>query len=117
MSTLHAHVSTTATDCDGRIDNDYVLTMNEAEIAESQQQYNDFSDIHFRERVIGSIMHLTGGPGTLTVHSEPGTWADRVVWEQETEEGGRNNMALFCEDDCDEAETRYRDHRAESMGY
>lgn len=115
-NTLHAHVSTASADCDGPLYDEYVMTLNADEIAESEQEYNDFSDIHFRERVISSIMSLTGG-GTLTTHGEFGGWVERVEWSQQTEEGYRSAEAVFCEDDCDTGLTSHRDVYAEMMGY
>jgi hypothetical protein len=116
-NTLHAHVSTASADCDGPMYDEYVITLNDEEIAETEQQYNDFHEIHFRERVMCSIVHVTGGNGTLSVHSEPGGWADRIEWHQQTEEGYRSAEAVFCEDDCDTGVTSHRDVYAEMMGY
>ena len=118
MSNLHAHISQTSSDCDGRYENDYVIGLTAEEFAESQQAVNDFHAITFRERVMCSLVHVTGGFGTLVVHSESGEWADRMAWSQNTEEGFRHNEAVFCEDEsCDPEATRHRDHSAEAMGY
>jgi hypothetical protein len=115
--TLHAHISTASADCDGPMYRDYVMSLNEAELAESQQDENDFSDIAFRERVMCHLVHMTGGRATLVVDSEPGGWAERMACHQDTEEGYRSGEAVFCTDDCDEDEHSQRDVFAEQMGY
>lgn len=117
-NTLHAHVSTASSDCDGPMYDEYVIGLNAEEIAETEKAYNDFHDITFRERVICHAVNVTGGTGTLTVESEPGGWASRVEWHQQTEEGYRSVEAVFCEDEsCDPNATSHRDVFAEMMGY
>lgn len=117
-TSLHAHVSTASADCDGPMYDEYVISLNDEEIAESQKETNDFHDITFRDRVMCHIVHQTGGQGTLTVDSEPGGWAERLDWHQQTEEGYRSAEVRFCEDDyCDPNATSHRDVFAEQMGY
>jgi hypothetical protein len=111
MTTLHAHVSTASADCDGPMYDEYIMTLSE------QEQGAEFVEISFRERVIASIVSVTGGRGTLVVDSEPGGWATNVAWHQGTEEGYRSAEARFCEDDCDLGERSHRDVYAEMMGY
>lgn len=111
---LHAHFSTTSTDCDGRIDRDYVLVMTDEERA------SEFGDIEFHDRIVASVVnsYSLDGEARLTVTRLPGEHKEvRLVWEEPTEEGFRHTEVTICSDRCDEAETSYRDHRAESMGY
>lgn len=110
-SKLHAHFSTTSTDCDGRIDRDYVLVMDDDERA------SEFGDIEFHDRVVALVVNTYSldSEGTLRVTKhDDGT---RLEWSEPTEEGFRHTEVSFCSDDCDEAATNYRDHTAESMGY
>jgi len=109
-TTLHAHVTTTATDCDGRYDNDYVVV---------NEYIGEFSDIRFHDRIVSSLVGSyamgEGHQGTLTVNNVDGTIV--LEWNESTDEGYRHASARFCEDDCDESEAGYRDYTAESMGY
>jgi hypothetical protein len=89
----------------------WVMTRTDAEAA------GEFVEIAFRERVLCSLVSVTGGRGTLVVDSEPGGWATNLAWHQGTEEGYRSAEARFCEDDCDLGETSHRDVYAEQMGY
>ena len=114
MNTQHAHVNTAASDCDGPMYREYVVRMNTDEIAESQQEYNDFSDIVFRERVLGDMVSLTtmqeGQEGTLTwdMHG--------FSWSRPTDEGYEGGNVTWCDDDCEDAYSQ-RDVFAEMMGY
>lgn len=107
MTTLHAHVETYATDCDGAISNDYIATMNEGE-----------DDLDFHNRMVASTVNTYSlmAQGALKVtRFEDGDV--RMEWTEQTEEGSRYHGVTFCTDDCDTGETHYRDHRAEEMGY
>lgn len=112
-NTLHAHVRTYSVDCDGPISRSWVETMNDDEIAESQKSVNDFSDIHFMNRV------FVNRCGPFAVRHMSVTIEDgRVEWDETTEEGGTTGLIEWCEDPhCTTDERTYRDHRAESMGY
>jgi hypothetical protein len=114
ISSRHAHVSSESADCDGRYSRSHVVHMNADEIRESWQDENDFSEINFRERVLGSVVSLTtfteGQEGSVTI-TEHG-----FTYSRPTDEGYESVEVTWCEDDCDDAST-YRDHRAESMGY
>lgn len=114
-NTLHAHVSTRSVDCDGPIHRDYVVGFNEAEVAEHEaaQGINDFSDIHFMERVMMNVaspyavyqMRVTVDDDGIEVH-------------EDTEEGFRSASVAWChEDDCELDYSAYRDIRAEMEGY
>jgi hypothetical protein len=113
-------VSTASSDCDGPFYRDYVVGISDEERAAhvAADGVNDFTDITFRERVLVSIVSLTGGTGTLMVHSEPGEFASSVEWHQQTEEGYASGEARFCDDEsCDPHAESQRDVYAEQMGY
>lgn len=111
-TTLHAHFETAASDCDGLITRDYVVVPNDEERA------SEFGDIEFHDRVVAMVVNTYSldREARLEVHR----LADgdvRMSWSEPTEEGYRATEVTFCNDHCDEAESSYRDHRAESMGY
>lgn len=109
---LHAHVSTAAADCDGPIHRDYVETFNDAEREESGQVYNDFSEIHFMDRVFISVC------GPYAVRQMRVTVdEDGIEFHESTDEGYRQGQVRWCRDACDTDETHYRDIRAEEAGY
>lgn len=112
MTKLHAHIETAASDCDGLITRDYVMTMTDEERA------SEFGDLEFHDRVVTSVVNTYSldGEATLKV-SRLNDGSVRISWTEPTEEGYRNSEATFCTDDCDDEESSYRDHRAESMGY
>lgn len=114
---LHAHISRSARDCDGQLDNEWVVSMNEEEVEESKQEVNDFSDIHFTERVVISISSLWSAEDAVIkikqVDGQP-----FITYDEKTDEGGVSTEARFCTDeDCDPNEKSHRDHFAEAMGY
>lgn len=117
-TTIHAHVDTYSTDCDGAISRSYIMTPDPEELA-GQDAPNWFGDIDFHNRVVAHVVNtyslVFGGRLDVT------KWDDGSVgldWSEATEEGSRNVNARICEDpDCDTGEHSYRDHRAESMGY
>lgn len=118
---LHAHIYTYTTDCDGPISRDYVMTMNDDELA-GQDEPNWFGDIDFVNRVAVSIasFYATCRGGVLTVKVLDDEYGNekRFTWSEDTEEGSRCNTAIICEaESCDLDASSYRDHRAESMGY
>lgn len=123
IHTLHAHVETASSDCDGPFYTDYVMTPNDAEIAESEAAngVNDFSDIHFVERVAMAISHVYScmWSGTLTVTAEDeGSFERTFEWSERTEEGHRSATARICTDEaCDTDRRGQRDVYAEMMGY
>jgi hypothetical protein len=116
-TTLHAHVSTASRDCDGPMYREWVEAMNDDEIAEHEaaevRGYNDFSDLHFKGRVLS---------GRVSFHSERGCQVeitDRGFEVSEpTDEGYSSSEVLWCEDeDCDPNAASQRDVFAEQMGY
>lgn len=112
--TLHAHVDRTATDCDGRFDQSYIVSMNESEIT------SQFGDIEFHHRVVNLAVNTYSilATGTLKVERfGVGTSEVRITWSEPTEEGSVQTEATFCTDDCDLNVHTQRDHTAESMGY
>lgn len=112
---LHAHVSTAAADCDGPIYRDWVEPMNDDEIAEHVEAdgVNDFSDIHFMNRV------FTSRCGPYAVHQMRVTVDEGgFEWNESTEEGYRSGEVRWCQDeDCDPNASSQRDVFAEQMGY
>jgi hypothetical protein len=111
---LHAHVDRSSADCDGPMYDSHVETYNDDEIAEAVKAngINDFSEIHFRERVLTSnISVYSCMQGTLEV-SENG-----FSWNESTEEGYRTAHVRWCRDDCDTDERSHRDVYAEMMNY
>ena len=110
---LHAHVDASLNDCDGRITQEYVIFFNDAERAESGKLYNDFSDIHFMERVLGDIAspYPYTAPRTTVEIDEDGFHVTR-----QHEEGVNHIEVEWCRKDCPDTYLR-RDHRAESMNY
>jgi len=112
---LHAHVSTASADCDGPMYNEYVDSFNDAEIAEREaaQGINDFSDIHFMQRVM--MNHCS----PYAAHQMRITVDDSgVEWHEQTEEGYRSGEIRWCHDEnCDPNYTSHRDVYAEMMGY
>ena len=112
MTTLHAHVETASADCDGPLYRSHVEQMNSDEIAESKKVYNDFSDIHFMNRV------FTNHCGPYAVHQLTiKVDDDGFEWNEQTEEGYRSGQVRWCRDDCDLNEAWQRDVFAEQMGY
>lgn len=110
MTELHAHVSTSSVDCDGPMYREYVETFNDAERAESGKAYNDFSDLHFKERILGNVVSFHGH-GSVTFRPEGFTFSEP------TDEGYRSAEVRWCEDDCDTDAAWQRDVFAEQMGY
>lgn len=113
-NTLHAHVSTATADCDGPMYRDFISTLNENEIAESENAngINDFSDIHFMNRV------FTNHCGPYAVHQLTIKADDNgFVWNEQTEEGYRSGEVRWCRDNCDTDDYSQRDISAELMGY
>lgn len=109
--TLHAHVSTASSDCDGPFYREYVESLNDDERAEAGKPFNDFHDLHFKERVMGNIVSFHAIDGIMSVNP------DGFTWREPTEEGYRSADVRWCTDDCDESAAWQRDVFAEQMGY
>lgn len=114
-NTLHAHLDHYSSDCDGSYSRTGDFFFNEEEVAESQKEVNDFSEIHFHDRMVSMLVNSyamsEGCEGTLRVRQ--GT----LEWFESTDEGRVEATVRFCTDDCGKADSTFRDHRAESMGY
>lgn len=114
MTNIHAHVSISTADCDGEINRSHTEVYSEDELREQHEAngVNDFSDIHFMERVLLSV----ASPYTTNVVNitmdEHG-----IEVREDTEEGYRNATVQWCEYDCTTDTTTYQDVRAEQMGY
>lgn len=111
---LHAHVSIASADCDGPIYRDYVEVFNDAEVAEREaaQGINDFSDLHFMNRVLTNVC------GPYAVHQMTVKMdGDGFEFSEQTEEGYRSGEVRWCHDECDTDARGYRDVYAEQMGY
>jgi hypothetical protein len=114
-TTLHAHVSTAAADCDGPMYRTYVESLNDSERAmhDAANGVNDFHDIVFKERVLGN--HVSFCPdGSVRVNVRK----EGFNMSEATEEGYRSADVRWCEDaDCDPNAASQRDVFAEQMGY
>lgn len=113
MSTLHAHISTRSRDCDGTYLREYVEVFNDDERAESGKAYNDFSEIHFMQRVmiqVASPFAVEHGM-RVTVDDEG------IEVHENTDEGFREATVVWCRADDDEEPTIQRDLAAEAAGY
>jgi hypothetical protein len=115
-NTLHAHVSLSQRDCDGPTYDSYVEVFNDDEVAEFNaaqvRGYNDFSDLHFKGRVLSGQVAFHAEEATVDIHSEGFNYHER------TDEGYRASSVLWCESaDCDLGEKSHRDVYAEQMNY
>ena len=114
-TTLHAHVSTASSDCDGPMYRDYVSALNDDERAmhEKANGVNDFHELEFKARILSNH---------VSFHSEAGVQA-RIFdggfeTTEQTDEGYRSSEVRWCEDaDCDPNAASQRDVFAEMMGY
>lgn len=108
---LHAHIATATADCDGPMYRDYTVFPNDDERAEHERQngINDFSDLRFKERILGSQVSFHADSEVL-VSSGGFSVSER------TDEGYRRADVTWCEDDCTESYSQ-RDIYAEMMGY
>lgn len=102
-------------DCDGLYHHDYVDTFNDDEIAERilTKGVNDFSDIHFMNRVMTNVASPYAVQYGMTVTVDD----DGIEVNEATDEGFRQASVRWCSDECDETQTAFRDFTAESMGY
>ena len=113
-NTLHAHVSTSGSDCDGRVTDEYVTTMNQDELDHSARArgINDFSDLMFKARVLSNHVSFSPLDKVQVEVSENGFTMYEV-----TEEGCRTAEVIWCEDECDGSVASHTDLYAEMMGY
>jgi hypothetical protein len=116
-TTLHAHVSTFARDCDGGHGNEYTMGFNDDEVAEREraQGVNDFSDIHFMQRVMMNVASPYAVEYGMTVKVD----SEGIEVHENTDEGYRSAEVRWCHDeDCDpNAQGPVYDEYAEMMGY
>jgi hypothetical protein len=116
-NTLHAHVDTYARDCDGGHGNEYTVGFNDSELKERNDAdgVNDFSDIHFMERVMMSVASPYAVEYGMTVKVDD----DGIEVHEQTDEGYRTATVRWCHDaDCDpNAQGPVHDEYAEMMGY
>ena len=112
-NTLHAHVSTASRDCDGLYTREYVMVFNEDERAESGKAYNDFSDIHFMNRVMCQV----ASPYACELGMRVTVDDDGIEVHENTDEGYRKASVRWCRDECDTDDHSFRDHTAEAAGY
>ena len=109
MTTLHAHVETAASDCDGPLYRHWVEQMTDEEKADQ------FGDLDFRARLLSNHVSFWPAEGAeVTVK----VYRDGFDTSEPTEEGYRQSCVRWCEDaDCDTAERGQRDVFAERAGY
>lgn len=112
-TTLHAHVETSSSDCDGPFYRHWVDQFNADERKESMEDINDFSDIHFMNRVFTNNCGPYAVSHQLTIKVD----SEGFEWNEQTDEGYRAGHVIWCTDDCDLDESGQRDVYAEQMGY
>jgi hypothetical protein len=112
--TLHAHIATSSRDCDGGHGQDYIMFFNDEEIAEhaAAQGINDFSDIHFMQRVMNSVASPYAVEYGMTVKVD----SEGIEVHEQTDEGYRAAQVRWCHDQCADESSQY-DQFAEMMGY
>jgi hypothetical protein len=113
---LHAHVDTYSRDCDGGHGNDYIMAFSDAEIAEREaaQGINDFSDIHFMQRVMMNVASPYAVEYGMTVKVD----SEGIEVTEATDEGSRSANVRWCRDEhCDPNFHQVSDQYAEMMGY
>lgn len=115
-TTLHAHVSTASSDCDGPMYRDYVTELNSDEIASHEaaeaRGYNDFHDLEFKARVLANAVSFHADDAEIHVFPEG------FRYSEPTDEGYRSQEVRWCEDEsCDPNSYSQRDVYAEMMGY
>jgi len=103
---MHAHVQTSATDCDGTYLRRYTLLMTE------EQKTAEFGDIEFMNDVFTNLC----GPFAVSLMSIE-VVEGSVTWSERTEEGGRSGSITWCEEDCKDTGSEQRDLTAEAAGY
>lgn len=111
MSNLHAHVERYQSDCDGGHSRDYVMTMNDEELAD------DLGDVTFTARVAMSISDFYASADDATLRVEVGSDYRRFVFEAPTDEGSIHNEATLCTDECNTDRRGQVEQYAEMMGY
>jgi len=114
-TSLHAHIATSSSDCDGGHGYDYIVCLNDEEIAEHARQdgVNDFHDLHFKERVLGGQVSFSPLVKVQVEITESGFTTHEV-----TDEGYRAAEVYWCEDEaCDPNSASQYDQFAEMMGY
>lgn len=105
--TYHAHYESAAQDCDGLYTRDYILAPS-----------GDEDEWQFENHVLTMVVDTAPKyGGTLTVSPRFDDGTHRLEWHEQTDEGYRHREATFCRDDCDFAESSFRDHTAEAAGY
>jgi hypothetical protein len=124
---LHAHIAQHSSDCDGPTGLDWVEEFStdeahEAALTEDAMRAGlghsvyggDFSDLHFKQRVLEL---------TVTLHQDPGCESvvritdDGFSVHRQTDEGFNRFEVRWCEDRCNAEESSAYDRFAEAMGY
>jgi len=112
-TTLHAHISTAGSDCDGPVYDGYIERLSVEEIDEHVKAngVNDFHDLHFKARVLDMMVSFhPQDEATVTIT------CDGFTYSEDTDEGYRAAEVRWCEDDCSD-DRFHRDVFAEQMGY
>ena len=112
--TIHAHIETYSTDCDGALSSGHVMVPTEHELKDEA-----FGDIRFHNRVVTSVVNTYSLDVVGTLRVTRSGDEVRLMWNEPTEEGGRATEAIICTDErCDLEEQPWRrDHQAEAAGY
>ena len=104
---MHAHIASAASDCDGRVSSEYVITKNDGE-----------DEIDFHTRIVSLVVNTYSFMSEATLKVTRFEDGDvRILWSEPTEEGFRETEATICTDDCDPDHHSYSDLYAEMSGY
>ena len=118
----HIHVGSSSSDCDGRYDHGHVYRLNSG-IAkwalrpsralkgceDEEPTWHDLVTYVFQQTA-----SIWSGRTTIEIDTDEGY----MRWSTITDEGGAAGEARICADPgCAYDSDRFRDHRAESMGY
>lgn len=101
--TFHAHIETSSTDCDGRLDRDYV-----SEARPDEDNYD------FKARTLSALVSWSY-PNRVEFRGDD---SDEIEVSYQHDEGSFYGEARFCGNpECNPNKSGQRDHYAEAMGY
>lgn len=109
IENLHAHVSTSMSDCDGRMNRNFVSVMNDDERA------SEFGELEFKSRMLSNLVSWSYANKVEITPFEDGS--ERIEVSYMHDEGSFHGEALTCTDDCDDDYRSQSDLYAEMMGY
>jgi hypothetical protein len=108
MTTIHAHVETSATDCDGPLYQSYIMQANEGE-----------DEYGFKSRILMALVSWSYDNRVVFDSGEDdGFDWDSITVDYDHDEGHFHGEARTCRnEDCDPDARTQRDVYAEMMGY